>query len=108
MPRTPSSPAGKPRAGKYKPKAKGHAYGNCSQKRALIKQRVHLLEVALKQSSDTQLELVERQIELERIVEFLNENYEMRVNTPIKFKPVEAKRTHVLNEDGDLVEENPD
>lgn len=53
---------GRPRAsdGKFKKpsKAIGHTFGNCSRKRALIKQRVHVLEQALIVQDDVLVSLM--------------------------------------------------
>ncbi len=49
-----------------KRKPAGHTYGECSKKRALIKQRIHRLETDVRQLNDVVTELIEKSLGLER------------------------------------------
>ncbi len=64
MPGKPSR--GKPRGRGYK--SSGHTYGDCSRKRALIKQRVHRLEEALVIQDDVLVTLIRDYQALEGLV----------------------------------------
>ncbi len=107
----PGTSKGKPRGRGWK--SSGHTYGECSKKRAFIKQRVHVLEQALVVQDDVIVTLMRDFDALEGLVHYLTTlhpgegDHLIPTRRYVNKSTTAPKRTHVFNEDGVLVEERP-
>ncbi len=101
MPSKPSK--GKPRGRGYK--SAGHTYGNCSIKRALIKQRVHIVEQAVIVQEDVLVTLMRDHSILQELVNdlFILVGHSKRVGDMSGITRYEEKKIAKLDKEQKLL-----